>query len=80
MTSMNSKLLINKFKEICPGSKNYKYFPCKNLGQFYSSPLIESYKIFDEKNKKIGLNKCFKILKNIEIIKFINLLKINMNK
>ena len=80
MTSINSKIWITKIKKQYPGSKNYNYYPCKNLGQFYASPITETYKLFDQKNKQGKLRKCFKILKNIELIKFINILKFNMNK
>ena len=68
MTSINSKTLIHNLKKMCPGTKNYKIYGCTNSRQIYTTPIMEIYTDLENKRKKNGIEKCYRIYRKLKII------------
>ena len=68
MTSINSKALIHTFKNLCPGTKNYKIYGCKSARQIYTTPIMEIYNDLEKKRKIRGIEQCYRIYRKMQIV------------
>ena len=80
MTSVNVNTLISYFKNKSPGTKNYKIYGFKSIGQLYTSTLEDTYKTIDKKRKNVGIKICINVLSQYKFKNIIDKIKFNMNE
>jgi hypothetical protein len=80
MTSVNINTLISYFKNKSPGTKNYKIYGFKSIGQLYTSTLEDTYKTIEKKRKRVGIKICINVLSQYKFKNIIDKIKFNMNE
>ena len=80
MTTVNVTPLIINFKNKYPGTKNYKVYGIKSIGQLYTSTLEDTYKLIDKNKQNMGIKLCINILLKYKYKNIINKIKVNMNE
>lgn len=80
MTSVDVNTLISYFKNNSPGTKNYKIYGCKSMGQFYTSTLEDTIKTIDKNKKEKGIRKYIQVFLKYKCKNLINKIKFNMNE